>query len=189
MIRACSTVCLTGAFVVGAWAAALAQVQPTGPGGPISSGARWGYAQIARNVLESAEKVAEADYGYKPVDTVRSFGQLVGHVANAQYLFCATVKGEPNPNRGQNAEKLATKAESVAALKKAVAYCDEVYASVTDENAGRIVKLFGMEMSAVTALYGNVAHTFEHYGNMVTYMRMKGLVPPSTERAQQAPSR
>jgi uncharacterized damage-inducible protein DinB len=93
-------------------------------------------------------------------------------------------------NQGQNAEKLATKAESVAALKKAISYCDQVYASVTDENAGRLVKLFGMEMSAVTALYGNVAHAFEHYGNMVTYMRMKGLVPPSTERAQQqAPSR
>ncbi len=190
MHRVHATACLMGVLALAAWTPVLAQVQPNGPGGPISSGARWGYAQIVRNVLESAEKMAEADYGFRPVDSVRTFGQLVGHVANAQYLFCSTVKGEANPNQGQNAEKLATKAESIAALKKAIAYCDQVYTSVTDENAGRLVKLFGMEMSAVTALYGNVAHTFEHYGNMVTYMRMKGLVPPSTERAQQqAPSR
>jgi uncharacterized damage-inducible protein DinB len=190
MRRVFATAGVISVFALAAWTPTLAQLQPTGPGGPISSGARWGYALIARNLLESAEKMAEADYGFKPVDSVRTFGQLVGHVANAQYLFCAAVKGEPNPNQGQNAEKLATKTESVAALKKAVSYCDQVYASVTDENAGRLVKLFGTEMSAVTALYGNVAHAFEHYGNMVTYMRMKGLVPPSTERAQQSsPSR
>jgi len=189
MFRACSAACLTAALVCVPGVSLLAQVQPTGPAGPISAGAHWGYAQIARNVVEAAEKMAEADYSFKPVDTVRSFGQLVGHVANAQYLFCSAVKGEPSPNRGQNAEKAATKAESVAALTKAVAYCDEVYASMTDDKAARIIKIFGMEMSAVTALYGNVAHTFEHYGNIVTYMRMKGLVPPSTERAQQAPSR
>jgi uncharacterized damage-inducible protein DinB len=162
-------------------APASAQVQPTGPGGPVSAGARWGYAQIARNVVEAADKMAEADYAFKPADTVRTFGQLVGHVANAQYLFCSAVKGEQNPNRGQNAEKLATKSESVAALKKAVSYCEDVYAAMTDEAAPRLVKLFGMEMAAVTALYGNVAHTFEHYGNMVTYMRIKGVVPPSSE--------
>jgi uncharacterized damage-inducible protein DinB len=178
----------TGLIVLGlACLAAPAMAQgptTTGPGGPITGGATWGFNNIKRNVVEAAQKVSEADYAFKPVDTVRSFGQLVGHIANAQYLFCATVKGEANPNQGQNAEKLATKAEITAALDKAFAYCDGVYAALTDKQAAEPVKLFGTEMSKVTALYGNIAHTFEHYGNMVTYMRMKGLVPPSTERAQ-----
>jgi uncharacterized damage-inducible protein DinB len=165
---------------------ALAQTPSTvGPGGPITGGATWGFNGIKRNVLEAAQKMAEADYKFKPVDSVRSFGELVGHVANAQYLFCSAVKGEANPNQGNSAEKLATKAEIVAALEKAFAYCDGVYGSLTDQQASQLIKLFGTDMSKVTALYGHVAHTFEHYGNMVTYMRMKGLVPPSTERAQQ----
>ena len=173
------------AVFVMSWAPqAAGQQTPTGPAGPISAGAHWGYAQIARNLTEGAERMAEADYGYRPVDGVRTFGELVGHVANAQYLFCSAVKDEPNPNRGQNAEKAGTKIEVVAALKKAIAYCDEVYASMTDDKANRIVKLFGMEMSAVTALYGNVAHSFQHYGNMTTYLRMKGIVPPSTDRTK-----
>jgi uncharacterized damage-inducible protein DinB len=177
----------TGFLVLSA--ARVADAQTAGPGASVTGGATWGYNIIKRNVLEAAQKMSEADYAFKPVDTVRTFGQLVGHVANAQYLFCAAVKGEASPNQGQNAEKLATKAEIVAALEKAFAYCDGAYGSLTDAAAGEPIKLFGTEMSKVTALYGNIAHTFEHYGNIVTYMRMKGLVPPSTERAQQQQQR
>lgn len=164
--------------------AAAPSPSTVGPGGPISGGAHWGYQRIQRDVLEAAQKMAEADYGFKPAEGVRTFGQLVGHVANAQYLFCSPVKGEANPNQGQNHEKLATKADLVAALEKAFTYCDGVYAALTDQQAHQLITLFGMEMSKVTALYGNVAHTFEHYGNIATYMRVKGLVPPSTERTQ-----
>jgi uncharacterized damage-inducible protein DinB len=177
-----------GVMVIGAVCLAgelAAQPTTVGPGGPISGGATWGFNNIKRNVLEAAQKMAEPDYAFKPVDGVRTFGELVGHVANAQYLFCAAAKGEANPNQGQNAEKLATKAELIAALEKAFAYCDGVYSAMTDQQGAQTIKLFGTEMSKVTALFGNVAHTFEHYGNIVTYMRMKGLVPPSTERAQQ----
>lgn len=140
---------------------------------------------IKRNVTEAAQKMPEAEYSFKPVDGVRTFGQLVGHVANAQFAFCSTVKGEPSPSQGTNNEQLATKAELVAALEKSNAYCDGVYASMTDASGTAMVKLFGTEMSKLTALYGNTAHSNEHYGNMVTYMRLKGHVPPSTERAQQ----
>jgi uncharacterized damage-inducible protein DinB len=168
---------------------ASAQLPPTtGPGGAISAGANWGFATVKRNVLEAAQKMPEAEYGFKPVDSVRTFGQLVGHVANAQFAFCSTVKGEANPNQGKNSETLATKTELVGALEQSIAYCDGVYAGMTDALGVGMVKLFGTEMSKITALYGNVAHTNEHYGNLVTYMRIKGHVPPSTERAQ-APRR
>lgn len=177
-----------GGMVIGALCLAVpafAQAPPTtGPGGPFSAGANWGFWAVKRNVLEAAQKMPEAEYTFKPVDGVRTFGQLVGHVANAQFAFCSTVKGEPNPNQGKNSETLATKAELVAALEKSIGYCDAVYAGLTDAQGAESVKLFGTEMSKVTALYGNVAHTNEHYGNLVTYMRIKGHVPPSTERAQ-----
>ena len=164
---------------------AAAQAPPTsGPGGPFTAGANWGFWTVKRNVLEAAQKMPEAEYTFKPVETVRTFGQMVGHVANAQFAFCSTVKGEPNPNQGKNNEALATKAELVAALEKSIAYCDGVYAGLTDAQGAEMVKLFGTEMSKVTALYGNIAHTNEHYGNLVTYMRIKGHVPPSTERSQ-----
>jgi uncharacterized damage-inducible protein DinB len=161
-----------------------AAAQTTGPGGPISGGAAWGFGVIKRNVTEAAQKMPEAEYSFKPVDSVRTFGQLVGHVANAQFAFCSTVKGEANPNQGKNNETLATKAELVAALEKSNAYCEGVYAGITDTTGAEMVKLFGNEMSKLTALYGNTAHSNEHYGNMVTYMRIKGHVPPSTERSQ-----
>jgi uncharacterized damage-inducible protein DinB len=80
---------------------------------------------------------------------------------------------------------LTTKAELVAALAKAVAYCDEVYGAMTDEKALALVKAGRTDMPAAALLFRNVSHTNEHYGNLVTYMRIKGLVPPSTERAQQ----
>ena len=177
-----------GAAVIGALclaAPAFAQAPATtGPGGPFSAGANWGFWTVKRNVLEAAQKMPDAEYTFKPVDGVRTFGQLVGHVANAQYAFCSTVKGEANPNQGTNNETLATKAELVAALEKSIAYCDAVYAAMTDADGAAMVKLFGTDMSKLTALYGNVAHSNEHYGNLVTYMRLKGHVPPSTERAQ-----
>jgi uncharacterized damage-inducible protein DinB len=176
-----------GGMVIGALCLAvpgLAHAQTTGPGGPISGGAAWGFGVIKRNVTEAAQKMPEAEYSFKPVDGVRTFGQLVGHVANAQFAFCATVKGEANPNQGKNNETLATKAELVAALEKSNAYCEGVYAGITDTTGAEMVKLFGNDMSKLTALYGNTAHSNEHYGNLVTYMRIKGHVPPSTERAQ-----
>jgi uncharacterized damage-inducible protein DinB len=187
MSRIRTSVIALGVLCMGTLASA--QLPPTtGPGGAISAGANWGFATVKRNVLEAAQKMPDAEYGFKPVDGVRTFGQLVGHVANAQFAFCSTVKGEANPNQGKNSETLATKAELVGALEQSIAYCDGVYAGMTDAQGVGMVKLFGTEMSKITALYGNVAHTNEHYGNLVTYMRIKGHVPPSTERAQ-APRR
>src|SRR5262245_22256658 len=80
--------------------------QTTSAGGPISGGAAWGFGVIKRNVTEAAQKMPEAEYSFKPVDGVRTFGQLVGHIANAQFAFCSTVKGEPSPSQGTNNEQL-----------------------------------------------------------------------------------
>jgi uncharacterized damage-inducible protein DinB len=105
---------------------------------------------------------------------------LFAHIADAQYEFCGVVvegKGVP-----KDIEKTrTTKAEIVPALKEAFAYCDGAYAKLTDANAADLVTFFGMRITKLGAMDFNIAHNMEHYGNLVTYMRMNGIVPPSSE--------
>ena len=129
-------------------------------------------------IIASAEKVPEEHYSFKPTPEVRSFGQLLGHVANASYMFCSGATGGSSPSSG-DAEELTSKAELVAAVKAAFAYCDEAYA-MTDATAMESVSFFQQTNTRLWVLAFNVSHDFEHYGNMVTYMRLKGIVPPSS---------
>lgn len=135
---------------------------------------------VKNNIVKAAEKMPEENYGFKPVDTVRSFGQLVGHLADANYMFCSAVKGEKSPSMGIEKSK-SSKADLVQGLKDAVAYCDSVYAGMTDAAGGEKIKMFGRDRSKLALLNLNTSHSNEHYGNIVTYMRIKGLVPPSSE--------
>jgi uncharacterized damage-inducible protein DinB len=162
------------------------------PANPITASERGLYANLSGSVVKAAEKMPEENYSFKPTPDVRSFGQLVGHEADANYNFCALAIGEPNP--AKNIEKTKTsKADLVAALKDAVAYCGKAFEGMTDAKGSEIVKIFGGRFSvARLAVFSlNTAHTDEHYGNMVTYMRLKGLVPPTSENqpAPAAPSK
>jgi uncharacterized damage-inducible protein DinB len=140
-----------------------------------------GLFMIAKtNVLKAAEKMPEANYSYRATDEVRTFGQIVGHVADAQYLFCSAAMGEKNPAPGIEKSKT-TKADLVQALKDAFAYCDKAYDGMTDAHAADTIKFFGRESTKLAVLSFNSAHTMEHYGNIVTYMRLNKLVPPSSE--------
>lgn len=143
-------------------------------------------AGVARNVVEAAEKMSDADYAFQPAPdkTVRSFGGFVGHIANANFNYCSRVKGEANPNK-ENFEKVTDKAKLVAGIKAATAYCDAVYKAQTDAALSEMVAMGKSEQPKGQVLVQNISHNNEHYGNLVTYMRLKGLVPPSTERAQQ----
>jgi uncharacterized damage-inducible protein DinB len=143
---------------------------------------------MGKGVLtRSAEKVPENLYSYKPTDDVRSFGQLVGHVADAQYSFCSAVAGEKSPATGSIEKTKTAKADLVQALKDAFAYCDKVYNSMNDTNGNQMLKFFGRDSSALGVLAFNNMHNYEHYGNMVTYMRLNKIVPPSSEPAPNAP--
>jgi uncharacterized damage-inducible protein DinB len=149
---------------------------------PLSADAKFFYTTVKAEVLRSAEKMPEENYSFKPTPEVRSFGQLVGHVADAQYEFCGPAKGE---SKQTNVEKTATsKAELIAGLKQAFAYCDPLYDSLTDSSAVQKTKFFGRDMTKLGVLTFNSFHAEEHYGNMVTYLRMKGLVPPSSENSR-----
>ena len=137
------------------------------------------YENIKGNIIKSAEQMPEANYSFKPVPTVRSYGQLIGHVANATYMFCSVAKGEKSPAT-QDYEKTTEKAALVTALKEAFAYCDPVY-KMPDASFTAMYEMFGMNMTRLGWLILNVAHDNEHYGNIVTYLRIKGLVPPSSQ--------
>ena len=160
-----------------------ASSQPPGAGALMVRIAQNAWAGAKRNMVESAEQMPEANYTFKPVDTVRTFGQIVAHVADSNYFYCARSKGEPPPVPDGTLEKTATtKAAIVKALGESVAYCDAVYAALTAASAAEMVKAGERQIPRVQPLFGNVAHNVEHYGNIVTYFRMKKMVPPSTKR-------
>lgn len=126
--------------------------------------------------IKSAEQMPEEHYGFQPTKDVRTFGQLIGHLANEHYMICAPGKGEKDPN-SIDFEKTTKKAELVKALRESAAYCDSLYNMI--EQAASDVPM-GRRSRFGTALL-NVTHDSEHYGNLVTYLRMKGLVPPSSQ--------
>jgi uncharacterized damage-inducible protein DinB len=137
------------------------------------------YGQVRAYVLAAAEQMPQADYGFKPTPEVRSFGQLVGHLANAQHMICATAMGEQSQG-GRNWEEVTEKAALVAALRASSEVCDRAYQQ-SDQAAMQSGSLFGQEMTRLSMLVLNYAHDFEHYGNIVTYLRLKGMVPPSSQ--------
>jgi uncharacterized damage-inducible protein DinB len=137
------------------------------------------FRQAHGYVVAAAEQMPEADYGFKPTPDVRSYGQLLGHVANAEYMICAAALGEQSPAR-QNFEQTTEKAALIAALRASGEYCERAYA-LSDEAALQTTQLFGSERTRLSALMLNAAHDMEHYGNLVTYLRLKGMVPPSSQ--------
>lgn len=167
-------------------AAKPAQAPAIGPANPLSSWTKLADKRVSGLLLKSAEKMPEENYGFKPADTVRSYGQIIGHLADDQYLLCSMALGEKNPAPDIEHTKT-TKADLVAALTAAVAYCDKAYDGMTDAAASQTIKLFGNDAPRLSALTVNNMHNMEHYGNLVTYMRMKNIVPPSSEQQAAQP--
>jgi len=155
---------------------------------PFSTFNKFAYARLKTILVSSAEKMPEENYNFKPTDAVRSYGQIVGHVADAQYMFCSVALGEKNPGLKIEQTKT-TKADLVTALKDAVAYCDKAYDSMTDASGSQMVKLFDMDLPKLGVLNVNNMHDMEHYGNLVTYMRLKNIVPPTSEQPPAAPQK
>lgn len=150
------------------------------PDNSLSEYTRVAYRYVKGVLLRSAEMMPEESYGFRPTEKVRAFGQILGHAADSQYLFCSAVLGEKNPLPKVEQTKT-SKADLIAALKAAGAYCDRAYDVMTDASATETVKLMKSDMPKLFALTANNLHSIEHYGNLITYLRMKDLVPPSSD--------
>jgi uncharacterized damage-inducible protein DinB len=167
---------------------AAAQTAAPAAANPLSTWLRNAYTMNRNNIVKSADKMPEENYGMRPgpQEEVRTFGQQVGHVARFNYLWCAQAKGEKNPAAGMDLEKLATKAELMKALNDAFAYCDTAYAALTDASGLETIDITqesgkqtrNLRMALLILNYG---HNNEIYGNLVTYLRIKSIVPSSSE--------
>ena len=131
-----------------------------------------------RNLVESAEKMPEADYSFQATKETRTFAGFVGHTINAAFNNCSRAKGEANPNK-EDLEKVAAKAVQ--------AYCDAVFAAQTDASLAEMVSMGQNQVPRAQLLIGVVSHNMNEYGQKVILMRLKGVVPPSTERATRKP--
>ncbi len=138
------------------------------------------WMQLSDYVAKSALAVPESDYSFKPTASVRSFGQIIAHVAGAQTMFCAIALGEKAPSEDAIEKMTTSKSGLVAALKQSDEYCARAYAQ-SDAAAGDKIDLFGTSRTRLYVLMMNATHDGEHYGNIITYMRMRGMVPPSSQ--------
>ena len=156
---------------------------------PLAGGARLHYGIIKGYVTRAAAKMPEENYPFRPTPEVRTFAQLVAHLADANYRLCSILNGQDPPMDAGIERDKSAKADLVKALDDSFRYCDKVYADMTDEAGKPIIKFDAggegsrvpIQMPRLTALAFHTAHAFEHYGNIVTYMRLKNLVPPSSE--------
>jgi uncharacterized damage-inducible protein DinB len=152
---------------------------------PISDSIRDEWVGVRQNVQRSAAAMPEDKYGFKPVATVRTFGQILAHLAGANYIFCAAARGEKSPHTEDAFEQTATtRAAILKALEDSIKYCDAAYGALDDRKAVEMIDgAFGnRKTTRASALMGNTGHNQEHYGNLVTYMRINGVVPPSSQR-------
>ena len=162
-------------LVIGLFGAISAQAQV----GQLVTELKQNYQGIKNDVNKSAEKMSEADYSFKATPQVRSFGEIVTHIAEVQLALCGMANGE---QKRLSNPKAASKADAQAMLKEAFDYCDSAYNGLTDASAVQTVKFFGgRDRSKFGVLDFGVIHDNEMYGQMVVYLRLKGLVPSSSE--------
>jgi uncharacterized damage-inducible protein DinB len=183
-MRAFSTFVLLGVLVASNAAA------QTPDSNPYVGGVRRQYHQLQALVMKTAEKVGEDLYSFKPTTEVRSLGGVLGHIADGNLLLCRVASGEKIDFEKlvadlpsiQRHEKKTGKAELIAAVKESSSFCESVFATLTDATAQEPVAFFGGQtMPKLMALTLVTSHGWEQYGNLVTYMRLKGIVPPSSE--------
>jgi uncharacterized damage-inducible protein DinB len=154
-----------------------------GPSAPLTQATKAQFDEVKGYLAKTAQKVPEDLYSFKPTADVRSLAEIIGHVADANFAICAAAAGEKAP--ASNFEKGKTsKSDLVRGLNDSLAYCDKVFANMNDQKGVETVKFFnGNQTPRIAVLAFNNSHCNEHYGNLVTYMRLKGIVPPSSERS------
>jgi uncharacterized damage-inducible protein DinB len=174
------SILLHGALLAAVVVPASAQQQTNAPAANAVATQRQLWMDVTRSIQRAAEQMPEADYAFRPVESVRTFGQLIGHIAGAQNHMCGTALGESHGGEDDVEKSATSKAALVEALKASTAICEKAYAQ-SDVQAAGAVTMYGRDRTRLYAIGMNTLHNGEHYGNIVTYMRMKGMVPPSSQ--------
>ena len=130
------------------------------------------------DLLKAADRMPTEDYNFKPTPEMRTFGQLIAHIADAQMGFCSGARGEP---RRLNAGSMTSKRDLVAALKSSFDECDSVLDGTTDATATQMMKAGDTQHSKFWSLLYATLHDNEEYGYLAVYLRLSNLVPPSTD--------
>lgn len=146
---------------------------------PLSTELKGAYTRVKTNFIKAAEKMPEEHYGFKPTPEMQTFQERIAHIADSSIGTCSSLKGE---RKSVDAKSKTSKADVVAALKESFAACDAVIDNLTDADAMTMVAGRGASRSKLGILYGIVGHDTELYGYICVYMRLKGVVPPSSER-------
>jgi len=139
------------------------------------------YNSTRQNLIGAAEKMPAEHFGFKPTSDVRSYAEIFGHIIDTNYWACAALRGEANPNRDDLEKTLKTKDEVVKAVKASFEYCDGAMKTLSEATLKETFKSGMRDVPKTSPLLLLIAHSQEHYGNLVTYLRLKGLVPPSSE--------
>ena len=174
---------LTACLVMAAVSSSVATAQtPAGRKVGLVEYIQAGYAGIKQDLMAAAQKMPESDYVYKPsqMSGTRTYGAVIAHAASGMFGACAQAKGVPNPNPDVET-KIVEKAAIVKALADSIAFCDEVFSSLTDQSAGEYVRRGPVEITRAASLIGVLAHNAEMYGISTVYLRAKNIVPPASE--------
>jgi len=134
-------------------------------------------------ILRAVEKMPDEHFMFRPTPDVRTFAEILGHVADGHYLVCSMALGEKSPNleMQHNEKTKRTKPELLEILKESADYCDRAHAALAGPKGAEVIDWFGTKHPRVTTLFFNTGHDWESYGTLVAYMRLKGIVPPSSE--------
>ncbi|HUB80706.1 MAG TPA: DinB family protein [Bryobacteraceae bacterium] len=143
---------------------------------PVIKDARASYNTIKGYLTRAAEAMPEANYTFQPTPEIRTFAALLAHIADHQVRFCSASRGTP---RKTDYLSKTTKADLVEALAASYKECDAAWDGLTSANAAEMMG----QRSRMGWLLGDVIHSNEEYGYMSIYFRLKGLVPPSSDRA------
>ena len=154
---------------------------PAGPSGPAAEVQR-SYAAQKDNILKTAERMPEANYQYKPTPEVRTFARVVNHITEAQFRSCGIANHVAMADVAKPPSDTADKATIIAGLKASFVECDKAFAATTDANFVEMYPVGKVSRSRAGLMWGTVSHDNEQYSTLAMYLRLKGLVPPSSEK-------
>ena len=160
--------------------------QTPAAGAPVAVGpaaeVQRGYAGQKGNLLKAAEKMPADQYQFKATPDVRTFARVVNHVTEAQARSCGVANGTAPADMVKTPADTADKDTIIAGLKASFAECDKAFAGTTDANFLEMYTLGQGKRSRAALLWGTVSHDNEQYATLALYLRLKGLVPPSSEK-------